>query len=160
MFFVFFFFFLFERTRPAASVRSGRLASFPSLLPACSATSANAPQTRTLEVSLVWAREAMAMTTYTNVVLYVPSLWIVKIRYGSHAFWGSQYENPHFQKSKPFMRLSLPSGTLVGMTPPRHQAQPLKPNELSPITGGEGICLLYTSPSPRDGLLSRMPSSA
>ena len=25
---------------------------------------------------------------------------------------------------------------------------------------GTGICLLYTSPSPRDGLLSRMPSSA
>ena len=24
----------------------------------------------------------------------------------------------------------------------------------------EGVCLLYTSPSPRDGLLSRMPSSA
>ena len=33
------------------------------------------------------------------------------------------------------------------------------------IEGGEAIensidCLLYTSPSPRDGLLSRMPSSA
>ena len=26
--------------------------------------------------------------------------------------------------------------------------------------GGNGLCLLYTSPSPRDGLLSRMPSSA
>ena len=26
--------------------------------------------------------------------------------------------------------------------------------------GGYNICLLYTSPSPRDGLLSRMPSSA
>ena len=25
---------------------------------------------------------------------------------------------------------------------------------------GSGVCLLYTSPSPRDGLLSRMPSSA
>ena len=25
---------------------------------------------------------------------------------------------------------------------------------------GEEFCLLYTSPSPRDGLLSRMPSSA
>ena len=25
---------------------------------------------------------------------------------------------------------------------------------------GEDACLLYTSPSPRDGLLSRMPSSA
>ena len=24
----------------------------------------------------------------------------------------------------------------------------------------ESVCLLYTSPSPRDGLLSRMPSSA
>ena len=27
-------------------------------------------------------------------------------------------------------------------------------------TGHVDICLLYTSPSPRDGLLSRMPSSA
>ena len=26
--------------------------------------------------------------------------------------------------------------------------------------GPDGGCLLYTSPSPRDGLLSRMPSSA
>ena len=25
---------------------------------------------------------------------------------------------------------------------------------------GDNTCLLYTSPSPRDGLLSRMPSSA
>ena len=28
------------------------------------------------------------------------------------------------------------------------------------IEPGDRICLLYTSPSPRDGLLSRMPSSA
>ena len=28
------------------------------------------------------------------------------------------------------------------------------------LKGNIGICLLYTSPSPRDGLLSRMPSSA
>ena len=28
------------------------------------------------------------------------------------------------------------------------------------LAGHYGICLLYTSPSPRDGLLSRMPSSA
>ena len=28
------------------------------------------------------------------------------------------------------------------------------------VTGGAKLCLLYTSPSPRDGLLSRMPSSA
>ena len=30
----------------------------------------------------------------------------------------------------------------------------------SPAIGSHGTCLLYTSPSPRDGLLSRMPSSA
>ena len=28
------------------------------------------------------------------------------------------------------------------------------------VAPGTGTCLLYTSPSPRDGLLSRMPSSA
>ena len=28
------------------------------------------------------------------------------------------------------------------------------------LISGVGPCLLYTSPSPRDGLLSRMPSSA
>ena len=39
--------------------------------------------------------------------------------------------------------------------------------KLGPYQGGHGClvipfdnCLLYTSPSPRDGLLSRMPSSA
>ena len=32
-------------------------------------------------------------------------------------------------------------------------------NEIRVIIGPNG-CLLYTSPSPRDGLLSRMPSSA
>ena len=33
-------------------------------------------------------------------------------------------------------------------------------NILVPACAAAGICLLYTSPSPRDGLLSRMPSSA
>ena len=43
----------------------------------------------------------------------------------------------------------------------------LKPGEAGASTGGgivshklDSTCLLYTSPSPRDGLLSRMPSSA
>ena len=31
---------------------------------------------------------------------------------------------------------------------------------VKPIGVFNGVCLLYTSPSPRDGLLSRMPSSA
>ena len=32
--------------------------------------------------------------------------------------------------------------------------------EVAQFTGSKKGCLLYTSPSPRDGLLSRMPSSA
>ena len=32
--------------------------------------------------------------------------------------------------------------------------------DLSDMPDTGGTCLLYTSPSPRDGLLSRMPSSA
>ena len=32
--------------------------------------------------------------------------------------------------------------------------------ELEDLAARLGVCLLYTSPSPRDGLLSRMPSSA
>ena len=33
-------------------------------------------------------------------------------------------------------------------------------SEVFVCPGNAGTCLLYTSPSPRDGLLSRMPSSA
>ena len=34
------------------------------------------------------------------------------------------------------------------------------PKWISPVEAQKLACLLYTSPSPRDGLLSRMPSSA
>ena len=36
------------------------------------------------------------------------------------------------------------------------------PEDAAPVlrVTEDGFCLLYTSPSPRDGLLSRMPSSA
>ena len=37
----------------------------------------------------------------------------------------------------------------------------VSPNlDLKAVKVGVSTCLLYTSPSPRDGLLSRMPSSA
>ena len=42
------------------------------------------------------------------------------------------------------------------------QIEDLPPSalEFAPQGATNTICLLYTSPSPRDGLLSRMPSSA
>ena len=42
----------------------------------------------------------------------------------------------------------------------RMLAAPVNPSDLNAIEGKYPVCLLYTSPSPRDGLLSRMPSSA
>ena len=48
-------------------------------------------------------------------------------------------------------RLDLSQATMVRV---------FKPGERTEIDYADGICLLYTSPSPRDGLLSRMPSSA
>ena len=40
------------------------------------------------------------------------------------------------------------------------QAQQMQANMEKAQAELANICLLYTSPSPRDGLLSRMPSSA
>ena len=40
------------------------------------------------------------------------------------------------------------------------QLNSVRINDASMITIGDGVCLLYTSPSPRDRSLSRMPSSA
>src|SRR5680860_249695 len=48
------------------------------------------------------------------------------------------------------------------VSPPEHtlKAQSFFPSSIDHISAGSNDCLLYTSPSPRDGLLSRMPSSA
>ena len=58
-----------------------------------------------------------------------------------------------------FSEISLPEGkfesvVVVGMDLDSKIKQPYE------IIEGPSDCLLYTSPSPRDGLLSRMPSSA
>ena len=53
----------------------------------------------------------------------------------------------------------------VGSITPRDQTQGLSADAITAVLGTPTVadmvvCLLYTSPSPRDGLLSRMPSSA
>ena len=44
--------------------------------------------------------------------------------------------------------------------PGQEHRETLKTASQAAAAGGVTTCLLYTSPSPRDGLLSRMPSSA
>ena len=55
----------------------------------------------------------------------------------------------------------------VSYVTPLHRRRPLLPPSAMVtavfrwhLCGGLDACLIYTSPSPRDGLLSRMPSSA
>ena len=54
-----------------------------------------------------------------------------------------------------------PTGRMLWFTSGQH-LQPMHSELVYAVTKGalHQICLLYTSPSPRDGLLSRMPSSA
>src|SRR5664279_6280577 len=53
-----------------------------------------------------------------------------------------------------------PTATLNPWDFPHREQLPLTITEKNPIVNRCYACLLYTSPSPRDGLLSRMPSSA
>ena len=50
--------------------------------------------------------------------------------------------------------------TLLSQAATRLQSQLISWNFIDGLSGTLNACLLYTSPSPRDGLLSRMPSSA
>ena len=52
-----------------------------------------------------------------------------------------------------FLHIPFPSFEIFRLLPWRKEL-------LEGVIGADLICLLYTSPSPRDGLLSRMPSSA
>ena len=47
-------------------------------------------------------------------------------------------------------------GTTLVASPQRQRAEPGQPQPAQQLQ----VCLLYTSPSPRDATLSRMPSSA
>ena len=81
---------------------------------------------------------------------------------------------PHYSGHNPHYDGTGTSGGAVGgYTPPKPpKPEPPKPGAGSGSNTGTSdeqianavnqlnTCLLYTSPSPRDGLLSRMPSSA
>ena len=71
---------------------------------------------------------------------------------------GINYE----ERSEPFLGSSGVTHPLLSEAVTQFQAQAYK--EMLPPGGPVKTqilgCLLYTSPSPRDGLLSRMPSSA
>ena len=57
------------------------------------------------------------------------------------------------------LRITAEEGALVFITTPYLDSDPVV--RVHGLQAGQSVvCLLYTSPSPRDGLLSRMPSSA
>ena len=60
--------------------------------------------------------------------------------------------------------LFIPSGAALKMSYGKNATQKVNNEQLlgnlNTFFSYDNVCLLYTSPSPRDGLLSRMPSSA
>ena len=58
----------------------------------------------------------------------------------------------------PVTIIKIPEGTVAVID--RHHSSEGKRNPPHKIEHRANICLLYTSPSPRDATLSRMPSSA
>ena len=79
----------------------------------------------------------------TSEILRIPSL---HHRNGSQLPLSSGLKSYMIHEDIPFYPLADITGTSIGLIHGRPT-----------LCGG---CLLYTSPSPRDGLLSRMPSSA
>ena len=76
----------------------------------------------------------------------------------------SNYSASDFDDKK-FMVTTVPSSTTITITMPANESGSgattsggIRVQHYYPV--GPPACLLYTSPSPRDGLLSRMPSSA
>ena len=64
------------------------------------------------------------------------------------------------QGYQPQQKLKVEPMTLKALVRERLEAGKEMPTEIFNVFVGNKTCLLYTSPSPRDGLLSRMPSSA
>ena len=95
-------------------------------------------------------------TCKNNSIAYILNNWIIdpnhcdNVSAGQSAVWYFWYIN------ETFCRLGTPQYN--------HTATPGDPgwesNWIPDCTAHPLACLLYTSPSPRDGLLSRMPSSA
>ena len=62
---------------------------------------------------------------------------------------GTALDNPFASGGRPLIEVTILSMDMIGVADPD-----------GTIRNPPSTCLLYTSPSPRDGLLSRMPSSA
>ena len=79
---------------------------------------------------------------------------------GSHLVLEERMEGPEVSV------FALCDGERMVLLPPAQDHKRLKDGDRGPNTGGMGaytpapLCLLYTSPSPRDYAASRMPSSA
>ena len=68
------------------------------------------------------------------------------------------HKRRHEEMSAPDTNVKMPPTPQTPESSSQHGRARLRENE-KPVSTSSS-CLLYTSPSPRDGLLSRMPSSA
>ena len=100
------------------------------------------------------ARVTIAGPTSKFVILALASLAGVMLASASHAAAPQPWQ----------LNLQPPAGSIAEMATDLHNLLLVVITAISLFVLAlliyVGVCLLYTSPSPRDGLLSRMPSSA
>ena len=114
--------------------------------------------TRAEEIELAEINAALDRHTQGEKVNGVRAIWIRLQEIGARN--SMQFAEDAFRKSKMSMRQF--HGIDINEWPAKiaSTAMLLVDHLCNQAFGQSVVCLLYTSPSPRDGLLSRMPSSA
>ena len=93
-------------------------------------------------------------------------LWKLRCTLGEGTLWVSEHNSIYFVDIKKYIKkkIILLNKYKFEMRQPPHSRSVKNITSLSVFRGGSvgfhNACLLYTSPSPRDGCRSRMPSSA
>ena len=97
----------------------------------------------------------MAIARFPIVVLDCPDPKVLAEFYGTILDWAVEQEDDEWWMIRAEYGDGIGFQKVAGFTPPQWPGQE-RPQQMHLDVS----CLLYTSPSPRDGLLSRMPSSA
>ena len=125
-----------------------------------SAPSLAAPSQETVTATLMAAKKAKGMSfADLEAALGLDEVWIASLFYGQATASKEEAEKlAELLSLDPAITAALQEFPTKGSLDPVIPTDPLiyRFYEIMQVYG----CLLYTSPSPRDGLLSRMPSSA
>ena len=114
-------------------------------------------ETQEYEQATIWYARARDYA-FLNKAIEAPAVWrklaTAFLRWGDLLYAGGDKGEARVRYER-IIRLTAP---ILDPASPLYLSPVF--DDMRPALTGRMTCLLYTSPSPRDGLLSRMPSSA